>query len=109
MPYRPNRLDTNVKSLATAVNRRVREKVFQNHEMRVPLYREAKVRIMHFARCLKRRIEERKHYGVLTAKFVDVLHALVVTRWRHLWPRIGLSNCGRGSPWMPGVSSYYVT
>ena len=37
----------------------------------------AKARIMHLARCLKRRIEERKHYGPLTGKFVDVPHALL--------------------------------
>jgi len=57
--------------------RRRREKVFQNTETRVPLDREAKVRIMHLARCLKHRIEKGKHYGQLTAKFVDVLHALL--------------------------------
>lgn len=56
-----------------------REKVFQNYETRVPLDREAKVRIMHFARCLKHRTEKAKHYGVLTGKFVDVLHAML---WR---------------------------
>lgn len=55
-----------------------REKVFQNHETRLPLDREAKVRIMHLARCLKRRTEPRRHYGVLTGKCVDdVLHALL--------------------------------
>src|SRR5215469_17864104 len=57
--------------------RRRREKVFQNHETRVPLDREAKVRIMHLARALKHRTEKGKHYGELTAKFVDVLHALL--------------------------------
>ena len=44
---------------------------------RVPLDREAKVRIMHLARCLKRRTEKGKHYGRLTGKFVDVLHAML--------------------------------
>lgn len=39
--------------------------------------REAKVRIMHLARCLKHRTEKGKHYGELTGKFVDVLHALL--------------------------------
>jgi hypothetical protein len=32
---------------------------------------------MHLARALKHRTEPRKHYGVLTGKFVDVLHALL--------------------------------
>jgi Helix-turn-helix domain len=54
-----------------------REKVFQNHETRVPLDREAKVRIMALARALKHRTEPRRHYGVLTGKFIDVLHALL--------------------------------
>lgn len=54
-----------------------REKVFKNHETRLPLDREAKVRIMHLARCLKRRTEPGKHYGSITGKAVDVLHALV--------------------------------
>lgn len=57
--------------------RRRREKVFQNYETRVPLDREAKVRIMHLARCLKHRTEKGRHYGALTGKFVDVLHALL--------------------------------
>lgn len=56
--------------------RRRREKVFC-HEPRVALDREAKVRIMHFARCLKHKTEKGKHYGVLTGKFVDVLHAML--------------------------------
>jgi hypothetical protein len=43
----------------------------------MPLDREAKVRIMHLARALKHRNEKGKHYGVLTGKFVDVLHALL--------------------------------
>jgi hypothetical protein len=54
-----------------------REKVFQNHEARVPLDREAKVRIMALARALKHRTEPRRHYGMLTGKFIDVLHALL--------------------------------
>ena len=53
-----------------------REKVFGDGP-RIPLDREAKVRIMHFARVLKHRSEPRKHYGVLTGKFVDVLNALL--------------------------------
>jgi|SRR6516225_735845 hypothetical protein len=53
-----------------------REKVFGDGP-RIPLDREAKVRIMHLARALKHRTEPRKHYGALTGKFVDVLHALL--------------------------------
>jgi hypothetical protein len=53
-----------------------REKVF-GAGPRIPLDREAKVRIAHLARTLKHRTEPRKHYGVLTGKFVDVLHALL--------------------------------
>jgi hypothetical protein len=56
--------------------RRRREKVFGDWP-RIPLDREAKVRIAHLARALKHRTEPSKHYGVLTGKFVDVLHALL--------------------------------
>jgi len=44
---------------------------------RIPLDREAKVRIMHAGRALKRRTEKGRHYGRLTGKFIDVLQALV--------------------------------
>jgi hypothetical protein len=43
----------------------------------LPLDRNAKVRIMTVARALMRRSEEGKHYGMLTAKFVAVLGALL--------------------------------
>ena len=43
----------------------------------LPLDRNAKARIMVLARALMRRSEEGKHYGVLTAKFVAVLGALL--------------------------------
>ena len=56
--------------------RRRREKVFGDGP-RLPLDREAKVRIMHLARALKRKTETGKHYGTLTGKFVDVLHAML--------------------------------
>src|SRR4051812_42487873 len=56
--------------------RRRREKVF-GAGPRLPLDREAKVRIMHLARALERKTEKGKHYGLLTGKFVDVLHALL--------------------------------
>jgi hypothetical protein len=52
-----------------------REKVFGDGP-RIPLDREAKVRIMHLARALKAKTERGKHYGVLTGKFVDVAHAI---------------------------------
>jgi len=56
--------------------RRRREKVFGNGRPRA-LDRNAKVRIMHQARALSRRTAKGKHYGVITAKAVDVLEALL--------------------------------
>ena len=56
--------------------RRRREKVFGDGRPR-PLDREAKVRIMARARALKQRTEKGKHYGLLTAKCLDVLEALL--------------------------------
>ena len=53
-----------------------REKVFGDGP-RISLDREAKIRIMHLARALKHKTEPGKHYGVLTGKFVDVLHAML--------------------------------
>jgi hypothetical protein len=41
------------------------------------LDRNAKVRIMHWARCLMRRTEPGKAYGAVTAKAVAVLEALL--------------------------------
>jgi len=52
----------------------------------VPLDRNAKARIKVFARALSHRTEKGKHYGVITAKFLAVLDAL-------LW---GFHNCGTG-------------
>jgi hypothetical protein len=46
------------------------------------------VRIMHLARVLKHKTEPGKHYGNLTGKFVDVLHAM-------LW----LIHDGRSGQW----------
>ena len=43
----------------------------------IPLDRNAKARIMVLARALMQRTGEGKHYGVLTAKFVAVLGALL--------------------------------
>jgi Helix-turn-helix domain len=53
-----------------------REKMFGEGRL-LPLDRNAKARIMVFARALMRRSGEGKHYGVLTAKFVAVLGALL--------------------------------
>ena len=55
---------------------RPREKMFGLGRLRA-LDRNAKVRIIHLARCLTRRTEKGKHYGQLTAKFIDVLEALL--------------------------------
>ena len=53
-----------------------REKVFGDGRPRA-LDRNAKVRIMALARALKHPTAPGKHYGILTAKFVDVLEALL--------------------------------
>jgi hypothetical protein len=55
---------------------RGREKVFGSGRPRA-LDRNAKVRIMHWARCLSRRMEKGKAYGAVTAKAVAVLEALL--------------------------------
>lgn len=55
---------------------RRREKLFGDGRPR-PLDREAKVRIMHLARCLMRRQEHGRHYGIITAKFYDVCRVLL--------------------------------
>ena len=56
--------------------RRRREKVFGAGRPR-PMDRNAKTRIMHLARALTHRTEPGKHYGVITAKAVGVLEALL--------------------------------
>jgi hypothetical protein len=53
-----------------------REKVFGLGRPRA-LDRNAKVRIIHWARCLSRRTEKGKAYGVVTAKALAVLEALL--------------------------------
>jgi Helix-turn-helix domain len=53
-----------------------REKMFGLGRPRA-LDRNAKVRIMHWARCLNRRTEKGKAYGVVTAKALAVLEALL--------------------------------
>jgi len=52
----------------------------------VPLDRNAKARVMTLARALTRRTEPGRHYGVLSAKFLALLNAL-------LW---GFHNAQRG-------------
>ena len=53
-----------------------REKMFGLGRPRA-LDRNAKVRIMHWARCLSRRTEKGRAYGVVTAKALAVLEALL--------------------------------
>src|SRR5271157_244982 len=53
-----------------------REKMFGDGRPRA-LDRNAKVRIMHLARCLSRRTEKGRAYGVVTAKTLAVLQALL--------------------------------
>jgi hypothetical protein len=55
---------------------RLREKVFGLGRPR-PLDRNAKARIMHWARCLSRRTEAGRAYGEVTAKALAVLEALL--------------------------------
>ena len=55
---------------------RAREKMFGVGRPRA-LDRNAKVRIMHWARCLSRRTEKGKAYGEITAKALAVLEALL--------------------------------
>lgn len=55
---------------------RRREKLFGPGRPR-PLDRNVKVRIMHLATALTRRTEPGKHYGVITAKALSVLKALL--------------------------------
>jgi hypothetical protein len=62
--------------MSTFQSLRRRERVFGEGRL-VPLDRNAKARIMVFARALTRRTEKGKHYGVVTAKFVAVLDALL--------------------------------
>jgi len=53
-----------------------REKLFGDGRPR-PLDRNAKVRVLTLARALKHRTVAGKHYGDVTAKFIDVLEALL--------------------------------
>jgi AraC-like DNA-binding protein len=62
--------------LARLCGARRREKMFGMGRPRA-LDRNAKVRIMHWARCLSRRTEKGRAYGVVTAKALAVLEALL--------------------------------
>jgi hypothetical protein len=53
-----------------------REKLFGEGRL-TPLDRNAKARIMVLARALSHRSEKGKHYGLVTAKFLAVLDALL--------------------------------
>lgn len=53
-----------------------REKLFGEGRS-IPLDRNAKIRVMALARALMRRTDKGKHYGVITAKFVAVLQAML--------------------------------
>lgn len=55
---------------------RRREKMF-GYGRCIPLDRNAKARIKVYARALMHRTEPGKHYGAITAKFLDVLDALL--------------------------------
>jgi hypothetical protein len=57
-----------------------------DRERSLPLDRNAKARIMTLARALTRRTDKGKHYGIVSAKFLAVLDAL-------LW---GFHNCQSG-------------
>jgi hypothetical protein len=59
-----------------AIHKPRREKLFGDGRP-VPLDRNAKARITTLARALSHPTEKGKHYGVLTAKFLDVLEALL--------------------------------
>jgi hypothetical protein len=73
----PQKPEKPVLGLPRASHRR-REKMFGLGRPRA-LDRNAKVRIMHWARCLSRRTEKGRAYGRLTAKAVAVLEALLWT------------------------------
>jgi hypothetical protein len=78
-------LAQNASAVVRAQPKPRRERLFGEGRV-LPLDRNAKARIMVLARALMRREGEGKHYGVLTAKFVAVLGAL-------LW---GFHNAGTG-------------
>ena len=69
-------LAENAGAVVRAHHKPRREKMFGEGRL-LPLDRNAKARIMVLARALMQRSGEGKHYGVLTAKFVAVLGALL--------------------------------
>jgi hypothetical protein len=69
-------LAENASALVRAQPKPRREKLFGEGRL-LPLDRNAKARVMVLARALMHRTGEGKHYGVLTAKFVAVLGALL--------------------------------
>lgn len=73
-PAEPLRPTLGLPRLARGTERR--EKMFGLGRPRA-LDRNAKVRIMHWARCLSRRTEKGRAYGVVTAKALAVLEALL--------------------------------
>src|SRR5262245_7365872 len=62
--------------MSTAQILKRRAKLFGEGRL-TPLDRNAKIRIMTLARALTRRAEKGKHYGIVTAKFLAVLGALL--------------------------------
>ena len=75
-PSQPKAVLEASKAPKRASRSRPREKMFGLGRPRA-LDRNAKIRIMHLARCLSRRTEPGKAYGVLTAKALAVLEALL--------------------------------
>lgn len=73
-PAKPPRLTLGRPGVARKPGRR--EKMFGLGRPRA-LDRNSKVRIMHWARCLARRTEKGRAYGVVTAKALAVLEALL--------------------------------
>src|SRR5262245_30212727 len=62
--------------MSTVLKLKRREKMFGEGRL-LPLDRNAKARIMVFARALSRRTEKGRHYGIVTGKFIAVLGALL--------------------------------
>lgn len=71
--------------MSTTHTYRRREKLFGEGRL-TPIDRNGKIRIMTLARALTHRTEPGRHYGLVTAKFIAVLNAL-------LW---GFQNCHTG-------------
>ena len=76
LPYNPNGEAMSLATTLPAHLRPRREKLFGDGRPR-PLDRNAKARVMTFARALMRRTEKGKAYGQITAKALAVLEALL--------------------------------